>query len=563
MSKKIVVIGGSAAGPKAAAKARRMDPDAEITIIQKADNLSMASCGYPYFIGGMFDEEIKLICTPTGVPRDTQFYFKVKDINAIVGTEVTEIDRGAKTVKARHVKTGEQLEQKYDKLVICTGAKPIRPNIPGIDLEGVSHLHTMEDARYLKDEAVKQNAKHVVVVGGGLIGIEVCEAFTLAGIKITVVERSEQILTFLDYEMAKLVERHVKSKGSGVVTGVAVSEITGSDGKVTGVALSDGSTIECDLVVSAIGVIPNSDLARDAGLDIGEAGGITVDKYMQTSDEDIYAAGDCVEVINLITNKKMHWPMGDAANLQGRVIGQNITIGNKEEYLGMVGTGICKVFDFAAGSTGLSETMAKIEGFDVVTTIQSAPDKPTFMGAMPIVIKMVADKKTGKLLGVQAVGTGDVSKRVAQAAMALHGKMNVSDLINLDLPYAPPFSPAIDNFITAAHVLENVMLGRMKGISSTEVKQKLDDKEDLCLLDVRGPDEFEEMRFGFGELKIPLGALRANTDKLPQDKNAEIIAYCKISLRGYEAAIYLESIGYTNVKVLEGGIVSWPFDREK
>ncbi len=563
MSKKIVVIGGSAAGPKAAAKARRMDPGAEITIIQKADNLSMASCGYPYFIGGMFDEELKLICTPTGVPRDTQFYFKVKDINAVVGTEVTEIDRAAKIVKARHVKTGEQLEQKYDKLVICTGSKPIRPNIPGIDLEGVSHLHTMEDARYLKEEAVKQNAKHVVVVGGGLIGIEVCEAFTLAGIKITVVERSEQILTFLDYEMAKLVERHVKSKGSGVVTGVAVSEILGANGKVTGVALSDGTNIDCDLVVSAIGVTPNSELAKNAGLTLGETGGICVDKYMQTSDQDIYAAGDCVEVTNLLTNKKMHWPMGDAANLQGRVIGQNITEGNQEEYLGAVGTGICKVFDFAAGSTGLSESQAKAEGLDVVTTIQAAPDKPTFMGAMPVVIKMVADKKSGKLLGVQAVGTGDVSKRVAQAAMALHGKMNVSDLINLDLPYAPPFSPAIDNFVTAAHVLENVMLGRMKGISSTEVKQKLDNKEDICLLDVRGPDEFEEMRFGFGELKIPLGALRANTDKLPQDKDAEIIAYCKISLRGYEAAIYLESIGYTNVKVLEGGIVSWPYDREK
>ena len=200
---------------------------------------------------------------------------------------------------------------------------------------------------------------------------------------------------------------------------------------------------------------------------------------------------------------------------------------------------------------------------DVVTTSQAAPDKPTFMGAMPVVIKMVADKNSGRLLGVQAVGTGDVSKRVAQAAMALHGNMKVSDLLNLDLPYASPFSPAIDNFITAAHVLENVMLGRMKGISAVELKQKLDNKDDICLLDVRGPDEFEEMRFGFGELEIPLGALRANTDKLPEDKNAEIVAYCKISLRGYEAAIFLESIGYTNFKVLEGGIVSWPFDREK
>ncbi|THB63784.1 MAG: pyridine nucleotide-disulfide oxidoreductase [Gammaproteobacteria bacterium] len=563
MKKSIVVIGGSAAGPKAASKARRMDPNAEITIIQKAENLSMASCGYPYFIGGTFDEEIKLICTPTGVPRDPQFFFNVKDINAIVSTEVTSIDPQEKKITAKHTKTGEVMEKKYDQLVICTGSKPIVPGIPGIDLNGVTTLHTMEDAKFLKDIAKNRKSKHAVIIGGGLIGIEVAEALTLAGIKITVVERQDQILSFLDLEMAKLVEKHLKAKGGNIYTGASVEKITGKNGQVAGVELSDSTKIKCDLVVSSIGVRPNSDLAADAGLEIGETGGIAVNEYMQTSDESIYAAGDCVEVKSLVTGKKMLWPMGDAANLQGRVIGQNLALGNKVEYKGVVSTGICKVFDFVAGSTGISEGQAERDGIEVVSTIHAAPDRPGFMGALPIVMKMIAEKNTGKIIGVQAVGMGDVSKRIAEAAVALHAGMTVDDLLTLDLPYAPPFSAAIDNFITCAHVLDNKIKGYMKGINPKEVKAKFDSGEDFCFLDVRGPDELEEMRFGKGELNLPLGALRANTDKLPEDKNAEIIAFCKISLRGYEAQLYLESIGYTNVKVLEGGIVAWPYDREK
>ncbi len=564
MTKKYVIIGGSAAGPKTASKIRRMAPEAEITMIQKSKYLSMASCGYPYFVGGVFDDPNQLIATPTGVQRDPTFFMNVKNIKAINSTEVTSIDRKNKKVLMTNLDSGEESEMPYDKLFIGTGANAIVPPLPGKDLEGVKTVSSMEDAIYLKDRLKKDDIKKAVIVGGGLIGIETCEALELGGVDITVVEMLDQILSFLDWEMAKHVENYLKSKGSKVITGIGVTEFLGKDGKISGVKLSDGRVLDCDLAVVSIGVRPNSKLAADAGLIIGQKGGIEVNTFMQTSDPDIFAGGDCVEVTNLVTHNKNPWPMGDAANLQGRVAAQNMVLGNNVEYEGMIGTGICKIFDYVAGSTGLSEKQAARLGYtNIMTAIQAAPDKPGFMGAKPIIIKLVADKTTCRLLGMQAVGLGDVSKRLAIGAMAVHAKMRVYDLVNLDLPYAPPFSPAIDNFIVAAHVLQNKCLGRMTGISSLEVKAKLDAGEKPFILDVRGPDEYEEMRLGIGEKLIPLGAIRKRLDELPKDKTEEIIVYCKISLRGYEAACCLAGVGYNNVKVLEGGVIAWPFSREK
>lgn len=561
---KVVVIGGSAAGPKTASKIRRLDQNAEITIIQKGKYLSMASCGYPYYVGGVFDDKNKLISTPTGAPRDPGFFSKVKNINAIVNTEVTKIDREKKVVIAKNLETGKTDEVAYDKLVLTTGATPIRPPIPGIDLKGISTLQSMEDAEYLKKFAVEKKIKNVVIVGAGLIGIETCEAFELAGIDVTIVEMQKQVLPFLDWDMAKLVQNHIEAKGAKVLTDTAVVEFIGDNGKLSGVKLSDGKVIDTELAVLSIGVKPNSKLAADADIKVGDSGGISVNIFMQTTDDDVYAAGDCVEVTNLITREKMRFPMGDAANLQGRIAAQNVVLGNRAEYKGSIGTGVCKVFDMTAGSTGLSVHEAWRNGYsNIITAVHAAPDKPGFMGGKPIIIKLVANKTTGKLLGAQIVGAGDVSKRLAVAAMALHAQMHITDLVNLDLPYAPPFSPAIDNFITAAHVLENKWLERMNGISAVDVKKKVDSKADVFIIDMRGPDEFEQMRLGIGETLIPLGKLRNSTDKLPSDKNKEIIVYCKISLRGYEAACYLSQIGYTNVKVMEGGIIAWPYKREK
>lgn len=564
MSKIYVVIGGSAAGPKTASKIRRMAPDAEIVMIQKGKYLSMASCGFPYFVGGVFDDPNMLISTPTGAQRNPEFFSNVKNIKAITSTEVTAINREDKTVHMRNLDTGEESDQVYDRLFVATGATAIMPNLPGKDLEGVTTLQSMEDAIYLKERLAAGDLKKAVIVGGGLIGIETGEALQLGGVQITVVEMLDQVLSFLDWEMAKHVENHIRSKGSEVITGCGVAEFLGKDGKITGVKLADGRVLDCDLAVVAIGVRPNSALARDAGLDIGACGGITVNTFMQTSDPDIYAGGDCVEVTNLVTHQKMPWPMGDAANLEGRVAAQNMVLGNNVEYEGFIGTGICKVFDYVAGSTGLSEKQAKRLGYsNIMTAIQAAPDKPGFMGAKPVIIKMVADRTTCRLLGMQVIGTGDVSKRIAIGAMAIHAKMRVFDMVNLDLPYAPPFSPAIDNFITAAHVLQNKCLGRMEGISALEVKAKLDAGEKPFLLDVRGPDEYAAMRLGVGETQIPLGQIEANMDKMPKDKSTEIIVYCKISLRGYETYCHLKGSGYTNVKVMEGGVIAWPFPREK
>ena len=562
--KRIIVIGGSAAGPKAAAKARRIDNNAEVVILQKEADLSMASCGYPYYIGGYFNDRNQLLMTPAGVVRSPMFYLNAKDIDARVNTEVTAIDRKNHSVSFKNIATGETGSLTYDKLVIATGSVSQMPPVPGLELEGITTLKSMQDADFLRKVRDEGKIKKAVVIGGGLIGIETCEALQLAGIEITVIELLPQLLTFLDWELAKLVENHVKSKGANVITNNGIAEFLGENGKLTAVKLQNGTELSCELAVVAIGVRPNVTLAKDTGLKIGKLGGINVNKYMQTSDADIYAVGDCVETLNRITGKKVLAPYGDLANLQGRVAGENAASDNCVKFTGTIQTGICKVFDYVAGSTGLSETVAKKLGYsDIITVINASPDKPGFMQGKLLVTKLIAHKKTGKVLGAQCIGPGNVSKQIAQWAMAIQGKLTVEDLINADLPYAPPFSLAIDHFIATAHIMQNKIKGRLKGISCQEVKQKLLINEKPFLIDARGPDEFEEMRLGIGETLIPLGALRKRLKELPEDKNKEIICYCKISLRGYEAALVLEGNGWKNVKVMEGGIMAWPYPREK
>lgn len=562
-TKKIVVIGGSAAGAKAAAKARRLDEFADITIIQKSPDLSMASCGYPYYVGGVFNDRNALLCTPAGVVRDPVFFQKAKKITALVETEVVAINRADKSVRCRNLKSCEEQTITYDKLVIATGARANMPPIPGIKLSGVSTLVSMADTDYLRAICDKGEVKKAVVIGGGLIGVEACEALQGSGIQVTVVEAVDQVLTFLDWDLAKLVENHMKAKGAQVLTGIGVAEFVGENGKLTGVKLADGTVLDCSLAVMAIGVRPNSELAKEAGLAIGKFGGITVDQFMQTTDADIYAAGDCVEIPNRITGDAVFAPMGDLANLEGRVIGENIISGNVATFPGTIHTGICKVFDFAAGSTGLSEKAAQRIGLSGYTTVVNAsPDKPGFMGAKILISRLLVDKDQ-RILGYQCVGLGDVSRQIATAAMAIQGKLTLNDVINADLPYAPPFSPAIDHLITDCHIMENKLKGRMTGISTVAVKAKLDAGEKPFLLDGRNPNEFEEMHLGIGETLIPLGALRSRLNDLPADKNAEIICFCKISLRGYEAECILRAHGFTNIKVMEGGIMAWPYSRKK
>lgn len=562
--KRIVVIGGSAAGPKAAARAKRLDPDAEVTIIQKAPEMSMASCGYPYYVGGVFDNRNALLSTPYGEVRDPHFFVHTKGVKARTLTEAVSVDREHRTVRCRDLHSGDLDDVPYDKLILATGARPRKPPIPGVDLAGVTTLQSMKDADFLRRIRDDKSITKAVVIGGGLIGIETCEALQLSGIDITVIEMLPQILMFLDWELAKILENHVRSNAANVITDVKVAGFVGENGQLTGVKLENGTELPCHLAVLAIGVIPNTDLARDAGLDIGQTGGIAVDEFMQTSDPHIYAVGDCVELVHRITGKKTRAPFGDLANLEGRVAGENAVLGNQVTFPGTLHTGICKVFDFSAGSTGLSELRARQEGYEnVVTVINASLDKPEFMGAKLLISKMVVDGNTGKILGVQCVGPGDVAKQIATAAMALHGKLTVADVVNADLPYAPPFSLPIDHFIATAHLMENKLKGRLKSMSPIELKKNLDAGKDPFILDVRTPDEFEAVRIGIGETLIPIGELRYRFEDLPEDRDREIVCFCKISLRGYEAALVLESAGWRNVKVLEGGVMAWPFGREK
>ncbi len=562
--KKIIVIGGSAAGAKAAAKARRLDEFAEITLIQKAPDLSMAACGYPYYVGGVFNDRNLLLCTPTGVTRDPAFFDKVKAIKALTETEVLTILCKEKQVVCRDLKTGGEKILTYDKLVISTGAKPSMPPIPGIGLDGITTLLTMTDTDYLRRICDEKKIHRAVVIGGGLIGIEACEALGSSGIKVTVVEALSQVLDFLDWDLAHLIENHIRSKGVQILTSNGVREFIGKGGKLAGVKLADETIIDCELAVIATGVRPNTDLARAAGLKTGKFGGITVNQYMQTSDPDIYAAGDCIEIPSLISGEPVFAPMGDLANLEGRVAGENAVLGNCVTFPGTFHTGICKIFDFSAGSTGLSAKAAELMGLtNYQTVVNASPDKPGFMGAKLLVSKMLVSTQDQRLLGYQCVGPGDVSKQIATAAMAIMGKLTIGDLVNADLPYAPPFSLAIDHFIASAHIMQNKLKGRMTGISSTAVWEKIQSGEQPYFLDGRSPGEYEEMHLGIGEHLIPLGALRSRLAELPANKNAEIICFCKISLRGYEAEIILRAHGYTNVHVMEGGIMAWPYPRKK
>lgn len=563
-NKKIVIIGGSAAGPKAGAKARRIDEKAQVVLFQKDPDLSMASCGYPYYVGGVFDDRNMLLSTPTGITRDPKFYINAKAIDARTNTEVTAIDTKNRSVMFKNISANTTGSMEYDSLVIATGATARIPEVPGIDLEGITTLQSMRDADYLRKVCDEKKIKKAVIIGGGLIGIEACEALLLAGIEITIVEMLPQILTFLDFDLAKLVENYLRSKSVNVFTNNGIAGFIGKDGILSGVKLANGTELDCELAVVAIGVIPNVRLAQAAGIKIGVTGAIEVNEYMQTSDPCIYAAGDCTEKTHRITGKKVLAPYGDIANLQARVAGENAVLGNTVKFPGVLHTGICKIFDYSAGSTGLSETAARKNGYlNVTTVVNASTDKPGFMGGLLIITKLIAEAKSGRVLGAQCVGPGNVNRQIAQWAMAIQAGMQVEDIVSADLPYAPPFSLAIDHFIATAHIMQNKMKGRLKGISALEVKSKLEKGESPFFLDVRGPDEYEQMRLGIGEVLMPLGVLRKRLNELPQDKNKEIICYCKISLRGYEAALVLEANGWKNVSVMEGGIAAWPYGREK
>ncbi len=560
---KVVIIGGVAAGPKAASKIMRMRPDAEVTIVEKGIFLSYAGCGLPYYISGDVRERNHLMETPAGVVRDAVFFQKVKNLKVLNGTEAVEIDRAGKRVRVKTLASGAESWLPYDNLVLATGAEPVIPPIPGVDRKNVFTLHGVHDAEGIKAVIAERRAEDVVIIGGGLIGVETTEALAAHACRVTVVEMLPQILGILDWEIARLVELHMESKGVKVMTGtkaLAIESRDGAGGAVTHVRTDKGE-LPADMVILAIGVRPNVALARAAGLAIGETTrAIKVDDRMRTSDPAIYAAGDCVECIDRVTGRSCFVPLGSTANKQGRTAAVNIC-GGDEAFPGVLGSAVCKVFDFCVARTGLTERAARALGMEVVTAMAPGPDKAHYMPqSKPLLMKLVADAKTGRLLGVQATGPGDGAKRIDVAAAAITAGMTVDDVANLDLSYAPPYAPAMDNLITAANVARNKRAGLMIGVSAQDVKAKLDRGDDFVFLDVRSPKEYAQVRLPKSVL-IPLGALRGRLAELPRDK--EIIAFCQVSLRGYEAALILRAAGFKDVKVMDGGVAMWPYEKER
>ena len=560
MGKKVVIIGGVATGPKAAARLRRLDPTAEITIVERGDLVSYAGCGTPYYIKGDIAEFNELIETPVGTPRDAVFFRKVKDVTVLTHTLAEKIDRERKVVATINLDTNEHQELAYDQLVLATGGAPVVPPFPGVDLKNVFTLRSPHDAQVIRDAIGTGRIKKAVIVGAGLIGLEMCEALVARGLETTVIEMFPHVLPgLLDMETATFVERHMKANNITGVMGEKVAALKGDHlGNVTQV-VTDKQSIDADLVIIAVGVRPNDQLARDAGLNVHPRGGILVNDYLQTSDPDIYAGGDCVLCKHRVSGQTVYVPLGSTANKHGRVIGDNIA-GRQVVFAGIVGTAVAKHCDFNIGSAGLTESKARDLGYNVVTTLAPAPDHAHYYpGAKVILIKLVADADTRKLLGVQVVGPGDSAKRIDVVATALCFGATVDDIADLDLGYAPPYSGAMDNIIHAANIIRNKLDGIVETISPIQVKAKIDAGENFVLLDVRGPGEYKTMRIEDPRVRlIPLGKLRASLDDLPKDQ--EIIPFCKISLRGYEAACILKGAGFNNVRFMDGGVVAWPYE---
>ena len=559
--KKILVIGGVACGPKAAARIKRLEPSYEVTILEKGELLSYAGCGLPFYISGQVESHNELMATPTGVVRDTNFFKMVKDIQVKNHTLAESIDRENKVVKARNLLSGKQDVYAYDKLVLAVGSKFNKPPIPGIDLKGVHFLQTVEDARKIRNESGSLKGKKAVIIGAGLIGLEVTESFKKQGMEITMIEMADRAMGgLLDPEIAYHLHKELKANGVDLKTCETVRSIQGDDQWAVRSVVTEQGEYPADLVLVAVGVRPNVRLAQDAGLKLGQTGAIQTDAAMRTSDPDIFAGGDCVENISMITGQPMYAPMGSTANKHGRLIADNIC-GIDSAFKGVAGTAICKVFNTSVARTGLTETAAKADGYDCVTVLSPAPDKAHFLDeAKLIIIKLVVDRSNARVLGAQIIGPGEVAKRmeIVSANIASGGK--VTDIAQYDLAYAPPFSPAMDNIITAAHIAENKLNNRGNSLTPVEIKEKMDRGDKFILLDVRSPQEFEQMRIEDDRVQlVPLGKLREHLKELPRDK--EIIPFCKISLRGYEAERILVGEGFEKVKFMDGGVVCWPYEK--
>lgn len=560
---RVLIVGGVACGPKAASRLKRLLPGAQVTMIDRGAVVSYGACGLPYYVEGMYPKIEELVQTPYGDPRDAAFFEKVKGFRTLTRTEALEIDRHGKKVLVRNLDSGKDENITYDKLVLATGARPFKPSFPGLEFENVWFMRHLDDAKSMADRIDASGLKSAVIVGAGYIGVEMAEALRLRGLDVTVVELFDQLLPqFLDPEMALLAAGHIRRKGVALALGEKVIALKGN-GRITSVK-TDKRTIPADLVVIGVGVLPNDELARKAGIACAPKGGILIDSYCRTNDPDIYAGGDCVvnHYIDPITRAPFFVPLGSTSNKHGRTIADHIA-GRPTQFPGVTATGICRAFDFTLGRTGLTEKQARELDPEIETAIWAGADRPHYVPqSKALIIKMVASRRSRKLLGFQVVGMGDASKRLDVAASALFFGATVDQIAGIDLGYAPPYSSPIDAIAAAAHLIVNKLDGIAHGINPREAKRRIDADDNITIVDVRTSKEFRKVRMPYQNVvNIPLADLRERLRELPNSR--DIFIYCGVSMRAYEAQLILNASGLDRVWFIEGGLTGWPFELSK
>ena len=550
---KILIVGGVAGGASAAARLRRLDEEAEIIMFEKGNHISFANCGLPYYIGGTIKEREKLLVqTPAGM--GTRFNLDIR-----VNSGVTGIDRSKKTVSVLNEKTGETYTESYDRLILSPGAEPVRPPIPGIELPRVYSLRSLDDTDLIAEHLRKIGAGRVVIVGGGFIGLEMAENCKHLGFDVNVIEAAAQLMAPLDPEMANFVHGYLRNKEVSLHLEQSVIAFEEEGEQIT-VRLKDGLGILADAVVLAIGVRPDSRLAAEAGLELGERGAIRVNDYLQTSDPDIYAVGDAIEVKDFVNGKETYIPLAGPANRQGRLAADNIA-GRGMTYKGTLGTSIVKLFDLVAASTGNNEKTLQRLGLQYQKSYTfTASHAGYYPGAIPMNIKLLFDQK-GKIYGAQIVGVKGVDKRIDVLATAIRSGLTVFELEELELAYAPPFSSAKDPVNMAGFTAANILRGDVEVIHWHDVPEPL--PAGRFVLDVRTPEEVAKGRIK-GSVHIPLDEIRERIGEIPRDR--ELVVACQSGLRSYIPCRILSQKGF-NPQNLSGGYhiysVAWGGSRKQ
>ncbi len=543
---RILIIGAVAAGTSAAAKARRNDEEAEITVYEKDRFISYSGCGMPYFLG----DEVTKISDLT--PRDPAFFAAKYRVEIKIRHEVLVINPDVKTLSVRNLESGETFDDHWDRLVIATGASAMRLPIIGADREDVFTLRNVNDMVRIKDWITEKKPDTAVIVGTGFIGLEVCENLAKLGIGVTLVEKLEQVTPGLDPDMSVLVRAHLEKNGIKVHTGASVAEVGSGS-----VVLADGTRILAGLTLLAAGVRPETSLAAACGIELGVAGAIRTNERMETSLPNIWACGDCVEHTHLVTGKKVWRPLGSTANKTGRIAGDQVS-GGTLEFRGILGTGIFSVFGLAVAQTGLSEREAREAGYDVQVCHNIKPDKPEYLGGKEMTIKGIADRKTGRMLGAQIVGESGVDKRIDVIATAITFGAQAADLFHLDLAYAPPFSTTKDPVMYTGMILDNAINRGRPLITATELDRFAASGEPYTVIDTRVPKQYETAHVP-DAVNRPHESIRENVEDL--DKNALIVTYCNKGTTGNAAQNILLNKGFNNVRNLSGGFKQYKASR--